>query len=53
MDIRALTKRDKMHRIEIKNLRKQISKLTNLLCEKENEIESLKRMRLAFRGGLS
>lgn len=50
MDIRVLSKRDKMRRMEIKDLRKQVSKLTNLLNEKEIEIESLKRMRLRGRG---
>jgi len=43
MDIRALSKRDRMRRAEIKDLRKQVSDLRSLLRKKETEIKELER----------
>lgn len=50
MDIRALKKRDKMRRAEIKDLIKQVSKLTHLLRKREAEIKGLKREIEVFDG---
>jgi len=51
MDTRALLKRGKMRRTEIKDLRKQVSDLRSLLRKREAEIESLKREMEVFGGG--
>lgn len=43
MGIRALKKRDEMRRMEVRDLRKRITKLTSLLRKKEREIRALKK----------
>ncbi|TET59639.1 MAG: hypothetical protein E3J47_08120 [Candidatus Stahlbacteria bacterium] len=51
MGMLALSRRDKMRRAEIKDLKKKVSKLRSLLRKREAEIESLKREMEVFGGG--
>ena len=51
MGIRALSKRDKMRRIELTALRREVSELRSLLRKRETKIKDLKREIKIFGGG--